>query len=270
MSLLDFCLNDEMTKSVYTPAIISLGRVQLIGVGSVGSAIAYLLRMLQLEGEITVIDHDAIEIENLNRSPFFRIEDLGKPKALVAGQYLEGHISVEAFVGRYDEFIHSHGRRPGKVDIIIPVANEYNVRSDIENNYPPIQIYGTTTTSWGINYHRHIPLSQDDCSVCRFPAIDAQPLFPCSTILVEAPKKKPVDAALPFLSVGAAVLTVVDLIKLQLPGYPFTPNFALIDFYGKLDYIVSFNRVPKLHCPCRMRSINIAKEFIGSTKFFAI
>jgi predicted CXXCH cytochrome family protein len=250
------------------PDIILVGNVQLIGVGSVGSAIAYLLRMLPLEGEVTIIDHDLIEIENLNRSPLFGISDVGKPKVSVVDQYLNNHITVNAFQGQYSEFIKSHGRKPGSIDILIPEANEYNVRFDMENNYPPIQIYGTTSTSWGINYHRHVPLSQDDCSVCHFPASTTQPNFICSEAQVEIQDEKPIDAALPFLSVGAAALVVADLIKLQLPGYPFTSNFAYIDFLGKLENIVSYDRRSKEDCPCRTRSVNIHKKYISSTRFY--
>jgi hypothetical protein len=186
---------------------------------------------------------------------------------LVAAQYLDGHIPIEPFPGRYDEFIQSRGRRPGKVDIIIPVANEHNVRSDIENNYPPIQTYATTTSSWGINYHRHSPLSNDDCSICRFPPPESQPNFQCSVTQVETPNEKPIDAALPFLSMAAAVLTVADLIKLQLPGYPFTPNFAFIDFFGKMETISTHARQRKINCICTNRSDAIHSEYVGSTRY---
>jgi hypothetical protein len=187
------------------------------------------------------------------------------PKAVVAAKYLHGHITVEPFVGRYDQFVQSYGRRPRTIDIMIPAANEHNVRADIENNFPPIQVYGTTTASWGINYHRHIPLSSDDCSVCRFPAADAQPKFACSVAQVETSNDKPIDAALPFLSVAAAVLIVADLIKLQLPGYPRTPNFAFIDFLGKLDSVLAHPRQKKAGCVCSYRSQTIHTECLRST-----
>ena len=270
LSLFDFCLNGDFSQTPDVSGTISLGNVQLVGVGSVGSAIAYLLRMLPLEGQLTTIDHDPVEIENLNRSPLFGIKDDHQPKALIVAQYLEGHIPVEPFVGRYDEFIQSHGRGPGKLDLIIPVANEHNVRADIENNYPPIQTYATTTSSWGINYHRHYPLSYDDCSVCRFPPPETQPNFSCSVTQVETPNEKPIDAALPFLSMSAAVLTVADLIKLQLPGYPFTPNFAFIDFLGKMETILTYSRQKKADCICANRSHAIHSEYISSTRYFTV
>ena len=149
---------------------------------------------------------------------------------MIAAKHIDDFIDVDPFVGLYNEFIDHHGRLPGEVDLILPEANEYGVRFFVENNYPPLQIYGTTTKSWGINYHRHIPFSGEDCSVCRFPSTDVSPDMVCSKNEVSTSTEKQIDAALPFLSVGAAILTIADIMRLQISGYPHIPNFAYIDF----------------------------------------
>lgn len=270
LSLFNFALNTDSSPAPDRYEVVSLGKMQLIGAGSVGSAIAYLLRMIPLDAQLSIVDHDSIEIENLNRSPLFGIGDDNLPKAEVTANYLKGHISVEPFPERYDEFIQSHGRKPGDTDVIIPVANEYNIHADIENNFPPIQVYGTTTTSWGVNYHRHVPLSDDDCSVCRFPAEDIRPNFACSTAQVETENKKPIDAALPFLSMAAAAATVADLIKLQLLDYPYTPNFAFLDFLGRMESISIYSKPKKSGCICSHRSSVIHTKYLDSTKYFPL
>jgi len=267
LSLFNFACN---TDSSPVPDRISLGKMQLIGAGSVGSAIAYLLRMMPLDAQLSIVDHDLIEIENLNRSPLFGIGDNNLTKAEVTANYLKGHIPVESFPERYDEFIQGHGRKPGDTDIIIPVANEYNIRADVENNFPPIQVYGTTTTSWGVNYHRHVPLSDDDCSMCRFPPGDIHPNFACSMVQVETENKKRIDAALPFLSMAAAVVTVADLIKLQLPDYPYTPNFAFLDFLGRMESTSIYSKPKKSGCICSHRSNAIHTKYLDSTRYFLL
>lgn len=254
--------------SVFVPEKIDLGNVLLIGAGSVGSAIVYLLHMLPITGRLTLIDHDIVEIENLNRSPLFGIENVNESKVAVCQRYLKNRISVDAFPGKYNEFIQKFGRKPGTVDLILPEANEYGARSYIENNFPPLQIYGTTTTSWGINYHRHMPLDDEDCSLCRFPPT-THPKMTCSINKVETESGRSIDAALPFLSMGAAILTVADLIRLQLPGYPQVPNFAYFDFKDKLEMIISYKRHQKPGCSCSSRSQQVHKEYNQSTKFFS-
>lgn len=267
LSLWDLSLRPSSDR-IPLPKTIDLGNVLLIGAGSVGSAIVYLLRMLPITGRITVIDHDLVEIENLNRSPLFGINDDAEHKVAVCQRYLANHVSIDPFPVKYDEFIDQKGRKPGAIDLILPEANEYGARSYIENNYPPLQIYGTTTTSWGINYHRHLPLKDEDCSLCRFP-VTAQPAMACSINKVETVAGKPIDAALPFLSMGAAVLTLADLIRLQLPGYPQVPNFAFIDFKDKLEMVVTYQRHPKPDCSCSSRSQRVLKTYNQNTKFFS-
>lgn len=245
---------------------VPLGNVEVIGLGSVGSGVVYLLAMLPIFGSARLVDHDVVKIENLNRSPLFGVSDVAKPKVEVAERYLRPFVTVEAYPYRYDEFIKLEGRRPGDVDLMLALANDFGVRSFIENNFPPVQVYGTTTPDWGINYHRHIPL-REDCSLCRFPTDGEQANFVCSETQIETEQGERVDAALPFLSMAAAALTVGDLMKLQLPGYPFTPNFAFLDFKDGLEFILPYQRMPQASCACTSRSIGIHRRYLKGTRF---
>lgn len=227
----------------------------------------YLMSMLQLEGFLTIIDHDKVEIVNLNRSPLFGFSDIGDFKVAVAEKHLRSSVPLRPFAGRYDEYIASVGRSPGDVDIVLPLANEFGIRSFVENNFPPVQVYGTTTNDWGINLHRHSPL-EEDCSLCRFPEEARQATFICSESEIQDETGDNVDAALPFLSMGAAALTVAELLRLQLPNRPLTPNFVYIDFKGTLDLLSSYQRHPREACSCRGRSTAIHKEYIASSRFF--
>jgi hypothetical protein len=245
---------------------LNLGNTQIVGVGSVGSAVIYLIGMLPVLGNFLLVDLDTVKYVNLNRSPLFGIPDVGKAKVAVAKEYLRELLPVRAFHGRYDEYVEQHGRAPGRLDLLLPLANEYGVRATIENNYPPLQVYGTTASDWGINYHRHIPI-QEDCSLCRFPLDVVENPMACSGAQVKIAGGQQVDAALPFLSVAAAALTVADLLKLHLPGYPFSPNFAFVDFKGNLEFINAHNKRRRQTCICVGRSHTIYEGVIGSTAF---
>lgn len=270
-SLFDFQIHSDTVLPEYPPVTdqVDLGSTQIIGLGSVGSAVVYLLDMLDIKGDAKLIDHDTVKIENLNRSPLYGFEDIGRNKVEAAAAWLDSSLPVIAYPLLYDEFVAKYGRLEGALDLILPLANEFGVRHTIENNLPPIQIYGTTTSDWGVNYHRHIPL-RDDCSCCRFPR-DVQPAeMVCSTAKVETPEGEHVDAALPFCSVAAAALTVADIMKLEIPGYPFTPNFAFVDFKGELGFVPAHNKGRRKTCICASRSSGIHKSCIASSKFFAL
>lgn len=266
-SLFDLRLADPGTlKPPLMPQRIELGNVCIVGIGSVGSAVIYLLRMLPLNGTFSLIDHDMIKFVNLNRSPLFGYQDVCHDKVAVAEQYLQQHVPVYAFTGTYAEFINRRGRP--HMDILLALANEQGVRSTIENNFPPVQVYGTTF-AWGINYHRHIPLL-DDCSLCRFPIENGNLSTICSTTKVAVTEGEQVDAALPFASVGAAALTVASLIRLQYPNFAVTPNFASIDLKGNLNILATYSKRPQPNCSCEASSKTLHARLIQSTRFASL
>ena len=143
---------------------------------------------------------------------------------------------------------------------------EYNVRWAIENNYPPLMIYGTTTMDWGINLGRHIPFI-DDCLVCRYPEKKENIQYVCSEGKLYDPKQEDIDAALPFLSPLAAILIVAEVIKAQLKGYPFNEDFAFLDFKGKTEKILKYQRKPKRNCFCRNKNEDIFWCYNEFTKY---
>jgi hypothetical protein len=133
----------------------------------------------------------------------------------------------------------------------------------------PLQLYGTTAPSGVINFHRHIPLVED-CPVCRFPPLPEglSPQFVCSEAQVEIEPGKQIDAALPFMSVGAAVLAVAEFVRLQVVSSPRVFNFAEIDLMGPLVFIGHRQREPRQGCSCRTRSASIQRRYVESTRFF--
>lgn len=62
-------------------------RVAVVGAGAVGSAISLNLACAGV-GYIRIIDRDIVEPSNLSRQFLFSPADIGKPKALVASQFL--------------------------------------------------------------------------------------------------------------------------------------------------------------------------------------
>ncbi len=267
-SLFDFSMLDEGAKPITLPAPLSvrIGYAQIVGAGSVGSAVVYLLRMLPIEGIVGLIDADIVKYENLNRSPLFKVSDVGLKKVDVAASFLNEYLPTTPHPMLYSEYIAQYGRKKGAVDLLLPLANEFGVRQDIENNCPPLQVYGTTTSDWGVNYHRHIPLL-DDCSFCRFPQEVNAAAMVCSEAQVENERGEQIDAALPFVSVAAAVLTIAELMKLQLPDYPATPNFLLIDLKGDFQMPLSYTKAPRSACLCQSRSRRVHASYIESTRF---
>lgn len=244
-----------------------LGKVLMVGAGSVASAAAYCLGLMNPSCELAVVDRDRVKVENFNRSPIFGKRTYGLPKADALVAYLESpRIIVTAHNMWWDDFIRAHGRPPNRFDLWLPLANEFGVRWSMQNNYPPLLVHASTTNNWGVNHGRH-RFGRDDCLADRFPSELPQTALRCSSAEVGSETER-VDAALPFLSMFAGALVVAELARLQLPEYPQCPNFALIDFGGDVSGIQAWDRKPRSTCLCQTQSATIHKTFNGGTKYF--
>ena len=113
--------------------------------------------------------------------PYFTDGDVGKKKVVVTERYLNqaGIKTIQAEPYALDESKLWRSRAQGTPDVLIAAANERNVREVIENDFPPVQIYGTTGQNWQATMIRHVPL-HDPCSVCLFPATNHEPTM-CAT-----------------------------------------------------------------------------------------
>ena len=249
-----------------------LGTLWAVGAGSVGTAILYFLSFATQSFSPVLFDMDTVQIHNLDRSPLFTADDVQKKKVVVTKRYLNqaGVKTIQAEPHALDESELWRRRVQGIPDVLIAAANERNVREVIENNFPPVQIYGTTGRNWQATVIRHIPL-HDPCSVCLFPATRHEPTV-CATggVTVERENvKKQVDAALPFLSFAAGAMAAAEILKLGLPGYPFTPNRVVLNTCP-VPRPISAPFSIRENCLCRCRSTSVHRQMIEGSRFSSL
>lgn len=103
---------DRYARQIVLPAFggagqakLKAGHVAIIGAGGIGCpAITYLAAAGI--GRLTIIDHDHVELSNLQRQPLFTDADIGKPKAEVAAaaaKRINPHVDAVAVVQRLDD-----------------------------------------------------------------------------------------------------------------------------------------------------------------------
>jgi hypothetical protein len=249
------------------PDVLDVGKILMVGAGSVGSAAAYCARLAGLAGTLSVIDKDIVKVENFNRSPIFGRATFGLGKAAAVAGFLSGSRLVPTHTSEWwNTFLERQGRRSMDFDVWLPLANEFGVRGAMQHNVPPLMIHASTTANWGVNHGRHIP-GCDDCLLDRFPESSSADVLACATGSVTGSDNAAVDAALPFASLFAGLLIAADLVRAQLPDYPQVPNFALFDFYGPVEAIQSWNRPPRPECSCRSSNAALHNRFNGETRF---
>lgn len=102
---------DRYARQIILPAFGGAGQAKLkaahiaiIGAGGIGCpAITYLAAAGV--GKLTIIDHDHVELSNLQRQPLFTDADIGSPKAMVAAnaaRRINPHVEAVAVVQRLD------------------------------------------------------------------------------------------------------------------------------------------------------------------------
>jgi hypothetical protein len=242
------------------PGDLAVGKTLMIGAGSVASAFAYCARILRFSCDLTAIDHDIVKILNFNRSPIFGKSTFELPKPSAIEAFLDGSgINVRPYSKDFSAFLKEFPGVAHQHDIWLPLANEFNVRWIIQNNFPPLMVHGSTSSNWAVNFGRHIP-GIGDCLVDRYPVETAPVACSKGAIAVDS---RPVDAALPFLSFFAGLLIAADLVRLKMPGYPHVPNFAQ---FGFSDRFISqaFNREGAANCICRQQTQAVWEKVNGS------
>ena len=245
-----------------------IGRLLMVGAGSVGSSVAYCMRMAGVTGEITILDKDVVKIENFNRSPIFSRQAIGLNKSEVTAKHLaKSALQAIAHPVWWNDYIEKQDRLTLQFDVWLPLANDHGVRFSMQNNVPPVMIHASTTANWGVNHGRHLP-STDDCLVDRFPNQVSTDAFVCATgEIIEQDEQ--IDAALPFCSLFAGLLVTAELLRLQLPNYPQVPNFALIDWYATLETIQKWNNAPRSTCICRQQGRYFHEKFNKTTRHWS-
>jgi len=103
---------------------------------------------------------------------------------------------------------------PDEFDVVLCLANEFNVREELAFRNFGVLLHATTGTNWLSQLHRHIP-GRDDCIFCRVGEIKAA-RFSCSTVSVDTDQKSGSgDAALPFLSAASGLMLATLLQRLS-------------------------------------------------------
>ncbi len=252
----------------FVPAQMESLQAWLIGCGSVGSAIAYFLTFAGWRPQWTLVDGDVVKTHNLDRSPTFRDTDCGSNKAEALRNYLtrSGVRSVTAHPAYLHQIALLEQRQNGIPDLLFAAANEYDIRYRIESALPPLQLYATTGKQWQVSLIRHIP-TLDACSCCLFPPVAPARPDTCATDSAVNDSGEQIDAALPFLSFAAGLMTAAEAHKLSSGREPTSPNRVTLNtFEGQFRFVHS--RIPlRDGCVCADRTTEVHRAMLAGSRF---
>lgn len=244
--------------------VLDLSAVWLVGAGGVGSSAAWWLHLFGCSGAGVVIDHDLVDVTNLNRSlgMFYANSGLAEKKPRGKAELAAELIGAAPFARTWDAWIRTD---PAPPDVLIPAANEFGVRTAIATYSHPMALTGTTSRNWTAELHLY-RAGIDSCPSCRHPESGSGPWFTCSTSTVPTDDGGSADAALSFLSGTAGLLTVAGLTLAQAGELSGPANMWPVDFAEAHRGLV---RPKKMACSrtCqRTQSQSLRSRMFGGTR----
>jgi len=104
---------------------ISSSKVLIVGIGGLGCPVALYLSNLGIKS-IGIVDHDKVDLSNLNRQVLFNTKDIGKFKVIQAKKFLQ-KINKKIKINIYKEEI--------KKQNIQNILNKYDIICDCSDNF---------------------------------------------------------------------------------------------------------------------------------------
>lgn len=197
---------------------IEVGDTVVIGAGAVAHGLGYWVRTFGHTGAWTIVDRDVSALHNSSRCLGMTAADAGWPLGRPTGRARNKVDSVADLIGAatvpswWHERPYDVGTRP---DLLVVLANEQGVRTDVATLGLPLMLQATTSPDWTAELHRHIA-GHDDCPGCRIPERPGQ--LSCAIGASSPGAGESSDAALPFLSAGAGLLLAAALLDLNEAG----------------------------------------------------
>ena len=116
---------------------------------------------------------------------------------------------------------------------------------------------------------RHVPGAKA-CSLCVFPLDEKFAPTTCatdgSTVSQSTIEEKRTDAALPFLSIVAGLMTAAEVLKLTAPGYPFSAERVMLGLKGR-PLLVGTPIPHRTGCLCEDRHKGVHEAAIAGSRY---
>jgi hypothetical protein len=100
------------SKSARTPDVPlagSLGETVLVGAGAIGNAAAWAFSRLPMEGVLRIVDHQTVDLGNLQRYVLAEREHEGQRKVDTLASYFKGRVRAKVHALKFEEFLVSEG-----------------------------------------------------------------------------------------------------------------------------------------------------------------
>jgi molybdopterin/thiamine biosynthesis adenylyltransferase len=165
-------------------------RVLIVGAGGLGSPVALYLGTAGI-GRLTIVDHDTVDLTNLQRQIAHRHDRIGQPKAVSARATLlaiDPALQVTALTERVDE--HALDRLLPDCDLVLDCSDNFRTRHAV--NAACVRHRRPLVSGAAIGFDGQVSVydtrrAEAPCYACLFPPDAAHEDVACATMGVFAP-----------------------------------------------------------------------------------
>ena len=146
---------------------VSLGTTELVGVGAIGNAFIWAIKRIPgLRGMLNLIDHEVVELSNLQRYVLTTQEHQNVAKAELATEgFMSPDLKVTPFVSTWAQYIGPVGRfRAERVAAAVDSAKD---RITIQASLPR-HIFNSWTQTMDLGVSRHDFVGSNACLACLY------------------------------------------------------------------------------------------------------
>ena len=211
-----------------TPSNVDLGTANVVcGLGAIGQAVVWALGRVHVRGDLDLVDHESIELDNMQRYVLTAVPDEGQLKTTLAARHLGEQLRVQEHAVPWSEFVARQGYAWNRVVCGVDSAE---ARRQVQASLPR-WICNAWTQPGDLGISRHA-FGHGACVAClyipRTPTLNEDAIIATALGIPEMPLLMRVRELL-FRNAGAPD----DLLAVIADRRPDVDRAALMKFSGR-------------------------------------
>lgn len=148
---------------------IDIGNVFLVGAGAIGNGFLWAMSRCPMSGRLTVVEHDQIDLGNMQRYVLTRRKDEGSPKVTLVQRFFEGHggIALHCIPNKWEEFVTSLPVDEWRFDRVVVALDSPEDRIAVQSSLPRWVVNGWTQKG-EMGVSRHGFIGDEACMACLY------------------------------------------------------------------------------------------------------
>jgi len=160
---------DVFHKEIDGTGSINIGAVTLVGLGAIGNGVIWALSKLPiLEGDLHLVDHEKVDLSNLQRYILTGQQDVDSTKSELGKiQFIHSKLNIHPYNGNWASYLNSG--KNWNLDMVLAAVDSSRYRIAIQGALPK-QVLNAWTQPGDLGISRHLNFLDEACLSCLYPS----------------------------------------------------------------------------------------------------